>query len=150
MTQCTFANYYLFSTIEGPNITWVIQDDEKLFSPLDCIIDNSISYGMGYDVNIGDNEGNNIYMRNCLLKSDGKDDAHFINCVWEGDPKFYTVREDYIFDYRLRNESDAIARGNRSYCPDKARYDRYGNDRFARTGLDLGAYVWIESHDEEQ
>ena len=64
--------------------------------------------------------------------------------------KFYTVREDYIFDYRLRNESDAIARGNRSYCPDKARYDRYGNDRFARTGLDLGAYVWIESHDEEQ
>ena len=149
MTQCTFANYYLFSTIEGPNISWVIQDEDKTFSPLDCIIDNSISYGMGYDVNIGDNEGNNIYMRNCLLKSDGEDDAHFINCVWEGDPKFYTVREDYIFDYRLRNESDAIARGNRSYCPEKARYDRYGNDRFAGTGIDLGAYVWVEAPEDD-
>lgn len=149
MTQCTFANNYLFSTIEGPNITWVIQDDEKTFSPLDCIIDNSISYGMGYDVNIGDNKGNNIYMRNCLLKSDGEDDSNFINCVWKGDPKFYAVREEYNFDYRLRNKSDAIARGNRSYCPEKARYDRYGNDRFARSGIDLGAYVWVEAPEDD-
>ena len=53
-----------------------------------------------------------MYMRYCLFKSSGTNDAHFINCVWEGDPCFLTVREDYIFDYRLGNESDAIGKGN--------------------------------------
>jgi hypothetical protein len=84
-------------------------------------------------------------MRNCLLKSSGEDDNYFINCVWSGDPKFYTEREEYIFDYRLRDGSDAIARGDRSLCPTSARFDRYGMDRFAAEGLDIGAYVWVPS-----
>ena len=77
------------------------------------------------------------------MKSPGKDDAHFINCVWEGDPQFLTLRDDYIFDYRLGNESDAIGKGNPDLCPAEARYDRYGNDRSARGAIDLGAYVWV-------
>ncbi|MDO4510926.1 MAG: hypothetical protein Q4B68_03800, partial [Bacteroidales bacterium] len=68
-----------------------------------------------------------------------------------GDPKFYVNREKYIFDYRLMNESDAIARGDRSLCPESARYDRYGNDRFASgSATDLGAYVWIPGKAEEE
>ena len=68
--------------------------------------------------------------------------------MWGGDPKFYTEREEYIFDYRLHNGSDAIARGNRSYCPDAARYDRYGVDRFTNDGIDIGAYTWVKEPEE--
>ena len=143
MVNCTFANYYLFSAISEPIVNvWKDHVTEEVL-PLTCYLDNCIIYGLASDINVGVLDDYDVYLRNCLLKSDGEDDAHFINCVWKGDPKFYTVREDYIFDYRLHNESDAIARGDRSLCPESARYDIYGNDRFARDGIDLGAYVWI-------
>ena len=60
-----------------------------------------------------------------MLKSAGTDDAHFINCVWEGNPQFLTVRDDHFFDYRLGNESDAIGKGNAALCPSEARYECY-------------------------
>ena len=150
-TQCTFANYYLFAPIEGPNIAFFENDETGSYSPLDCKMVNCISYGLGYDVNLGDMTGTNIWIYNSLFKSDGNDDDHFFNCVWKGDPKYYVNREKYIFDYRLKNGSDAIARGDRSLCPESARYDRYGNDRFATGGAtDLGAYVWVPGTDEEE
>lgn len=150
-TQCTFANYYLFAAIEGPNIAFFENDEQNSLSPLDCKIMNCISYGLGYDVNLGDMSGTNIWVYNSLFKSSGNDDDHFFNCVWAGDPKFFVNRDKYIFDYRLMNESDAIGRGDASLCPESARFDRYGNDRFATgTATDLGAYVWIKTNDTEQ
>lgn len=143
MVNCTFANYYLFSAISEPIVNvWKEHVTEQVL-PLTCYLDNCIIYGLAGDINAGVLDDYDVYLRNCLLKSAGEDDDHFINCVWSADPKFYTVREDYIFDYRLHNESDAIGRGDRSLCPDAARYDFYGNDRFANQGIDLGAYVWI-------
>ncbi len=143
MINCTFANYYLFSAISEPIVNvWKEHVTEQVM-PLTCYLDNCIIYGLAGDINAGVLDDYDVYLRNCLLKADGEDDAHFINCVWKGDPLFYTVREDYIFDYRLHNESGAIGRGDRSLCPDHARYDRYGNDRLARDGIDLGAYVWV-------
>lgn len=150
-TQCTFGNYYLFAPIDGPNIAFFENDEAGSLSPLDCKIINCISYGLGYDVNLGDMTGTNIWIYNTLFKSTGNDDDHFFNCVWAGDPKYYVNRDKYIFDYRLRNESDAIARGDRSLCPESARYDRYGNDRFASgSATDLGAYVWVPGNDDEE
>ena len=58
--------------------------------------------------------------------------------------------KDYIFDDRLKNESDAIGKGDMMRCPDAARFDMLGNDRFASGSLDLGAYVWIEQKEEEK
>ena len=147
LTQCTFANFYLFSAIKGSNITLFNQDEAKQFAPMDCRVVNCISYGLGYDINdIASSKkivGTSIYFYNTLFKSSGNDDTHFFNCVWEGDPKFYVDREKYIFDYRLMNESAAIGKGDRSLCPEVARYDRYGQDRFSRDAIDLGAYVWV-------
>ena len=60
------------------------------------------------------------------------------------------MRDDYLFDYRLGNESDAIGKGNPDLCPSEARYDRYGNDRLAKGAVDLGAYVWTYIPDEEE
>ncbi len=145
LVQCTIANYYLFSAIEGANIVLFNQDKAKTFRPLDCKIINCISYGLGLDINdiAKDLNETNIWIHNTLFKSDGNDDAHFFNCVWKGDPKFLVNRDKYVFDYRLDNKSDAIGKGDRSLCPESARYDRFGNDRFTRNAIDLGAYVWV-------
>ena len=145
-SNCTFANYYLFNAIGGPivSLNSIYLGDTSGVDDMDATFDNCILYGNTSELNIGDFAGTNIYFRNCLLKSKGDDDSNFINCKWGSDPKFYTVRNDYIFDYRIKNESDAIGAGDNAYCPSLARYDRYGNDRFLNGNVDLGAYVWIE------
>lgn len=146
--NCTFANYYLFSAIDGPILNLMNKFDDGSSTHFQGSFDNCIFYGNTGDLNVNELNDIGIYLRNCLLKSSGKDDEFFINCVWAGDPKFYTEREEYIFDYRLHNGSDAIARGNRSYCPDAARYDRYGVDRFTNDGIDIGAYTWVKEPEE--
>lgn len=143
LTQCTLANFYLFAAIDGPILFLVINDEEGQLTPLTATIDNCVLYGNCDDINMGDLTGTNVLLRNCLLKSAGTDDDNFIACRWKGDPKFYTEREKYIFDYRLRNTSDAIAGGNRALCPESARYDLYGQDRWVRDGIDIGAYAWV-------
>ena len=149
LVNCTLANYYLFAAPAEPILNvWKDHATEQVL-PLTAYFDNCVIYGLASDINVGVLDDYDVYLRNCLLRSNGTDDTRFINCVWAGDPKFYTVREDYVFDYRLHNESDAIGRGNRDLCPDGARYDRFGNDRFARPDLDLGAYVWIPEVKEE-
>ncbi len=141
--NCTFANYYLFAAIEGPILNLETEYDDGTTAPFDGHFDNCIFYGNTSELNMNALDGYNVIMRNCLFKSNGEDDSCFINCMWDADPMFYTEREKYIFDYRLRDGSDAIARGDRSYCPESARYDRYGVDRFAGEGHDIGAYVWV-------
>ncbi len=148
--NCTLANYYLFAAIEGPILNLETTWEDGSEAVFDAYFDNCIFYGNNTaDLNVNELDGLNVYLRNCLLKSEGQDDACFINCVWAADPKFYTEREKYIFDYRLHNGSDAIARGDRSMCPASARYDRYGVDRFAAEGHDIGAYVWVPEPDAE-
>lgn len=145
--NCTFANYYLFSAIDRSIVTleYLMPADKRGDTPLMIArFDNCIIYGNSSDINIGDLTGCDVLIRNTLLRSDGTDDANFINCRWGGDPKFFTIREEYIFDYRLHDTSDAIALGNPEVCSERMRYDLYGNDRLASQGIDAGAYVWIK------
>lgn len=149
--NCTLANYYLFSAIDGAilGLGYVLPEEEQQGVPLmDGRFDNCVIYGIAKDINIGDLTGSNVLLRNCLLKSAGEDDDNFINCVWEGDPMYFTIREDYIFDYRLKNESMAIGKGDASLCPVDATLDRYGVNRFAGEAFDIGAYVWVKQEEE--
>lgn len=143
-THCTFANYYLFSALGGPSVQFAhVSADEKTglddgsglpytsASFVNCII-----YGNDTDLSHGDLKGTSINFRKCLLKSKGSDDDNFITCIWESDPLYYTERSEYIFDYRLRPESPAIAAGD----PTDAGPDWYGQPRTT----DLGAYVYTE------
>ena len=141
LVNCTFTNYYLFAVPSDPIVNFFYEDGGVPFPT--GYVDNCILYGMAQEINIGDLTDTDLYLRNCLMKLPGTDDDHFINMVWEADPKFLVQRDDYIFDYRLGNESDAIARGNSSYCTTRARYDRYGTDRLAGEGFDIGAYAWV-------
>lgn len=149
-SQSTFANYYLFAAIGGPAITFdhfsYDTEDETGLPLMSARIDNSIIYGLGSDLSHGDLTGSDILIRNCLLKSRGTDDDNFISCVWESNPLYYTVRNEYFFDYRLHDDSPAIGVGDPELIgPDGSR-DGYGLDR----GLtpDLGAYVYTPEEKE--
>lgn len=154
MSQCTFANYYLFKAPKEPIVNvFDVEYNDGSIGKLKAYFDNCILYGLASEINKGDLEEFDVYLRYCMLRSNGKDDNHFINCVWNADSAsmpFLTVRDDYYFDYRLRNESDAIGMGNPDLCPPEARFDRYGNDRqsSASGAVDLGAYVWVPQTEE--
>ena len=134
INHCTFANYYLFSAIGGAALQFAHYNAESAVegstTPFTrAEVTNSVLYGLGTDIYPGNLDGTEIYLRYCLLKSNGTDDANFLNCIWGQDPLYYTVREDYIFDYRLRPASPAIAAGNPALTLADARIDPYGVDR---------------------
>ena len=149
--HCTFANYYLFSYIMGPAIAFSHindkTDDDSGAPRTEAEITNSIIYGLGSDLSHGDLTNTRIYLRNCLLKSAGSDDDNFINCVWDADPLYYTVRNEYIFDYRLHDESPAIGKGDASLNQPEAATDAYGLQR--GPAPNLGAYVYTPEEKEE-
>ncbi|MBQ9555340.1 MAG: hypothetical protein IJV05_03865 [Muribaculaceae bacterium] len=151
VSQCTFTNNYLFAVPTRPIVNvFDVEYSNGTTGKIKAYFDNCILYGMSSEINEGDLGNFNVYLRYCLLKSAGNDDDHFINCVWEADPCFLVQRDDYIFDYRLGNESDAIGKGNPALCPAEGRYDRYGRDRLARGAIDLGAYVWEPIPEDEE
>lgn len=146
---CTFANNYLFTAIAGPAIAFAHvssdpktgADDESGLPYLKADISNSIIYGLGTDFSHGSLEGTEVRVRRCLIRAEGEDDNEFVNCIWGEDPLYYTVRNDYLFDYRLRPESPAIGAADASLFPaDFPAADFYGEPR----RNDLGAYVFTE------
>jgi hypothetical protein len=143
--HCTFANYYLFSALGGEAVQFdhfsADTDDGTGMPYLRADFTNSIIYGNGTDLSHGDFTDTSVTIRHCLLKSAGSDDDNFIECLWDTDPLYYTVREDYYFDYRLKPDSPAIAAGDRSLTATEAATDRYGLKR--GTSPDLGAYVFV-------
>ncbi len=150
MSHCTFANNYLFAVPTLPLVNvFNVEYTNGAIGKIRAYFDNCILYGLCTELNESKLDDFDVYMRYCLFKSAGDNDKHFINCVWEGDPCFLTVRDDYHFDYRLGNESDAIGKGDPAFCPAEGRYDRYGNDRLAKGSVDLGAYVWTYVPEEE-
>ena len=148
--HCTFANNYLFTVIGGPAVQFShLSSDEKTgfddgsgLPYVKADISNSILYGLGTEVSHGDLTGTDVYIRRCLMKSEGTDDDNFINCIWNEDPLYYTVREDYIFDYRLKPESPAIGSADPQLTLPAASKDFYGLPRGSQP--DLGAIVFTE------
>ena len=134
LNHCTLANYYLFSAVSGALLN-VDADD------VSGDVSNCILYGNGAIVTPGDLFGRDFYIRSSLLKPNGTDDDNFIGILWGKDPKFYTVRSDYYFDYRLRDESPAIAAAIPTLMLPEATLDYFGNYRGAEP--DLGAYVYV-------
>ncbi len=145
INHCTLANYYLFSAISGAalqlNQLNADTDDKSGLPYMSAKVDNCIIYGIGQDISHGDLTGTSILIRNTLLKSEGTDDDNFIKCLWGKDPLFYTVRNDYYFDYRIQPESPAIAAADPTLTAQQSKTDRYGNIQPAAP--DLGAYVYV-------
>ena len=155
LTNCTASNYYLFSAITGPAFYFIHTDvnhsnqEDMLESSrpfVDAQIVNSIVYGSMMECNMADLTGTNIYFNRCLMKSVGTDDEHFIDMIWGEDPLFYTVREEYIFDYRVHPESPAV--GMSAALGDALPMtDFYGAPRMSPATL--GAYEPYAAPEEE-
>ncbi len=148
IVNCTLSNYYLFSAITGPLLKLLhtdadhAQTDTATEEPsalpyLKAQVQNSILYGASADLNMSDLSQTDVYISNSLLRSDGKDDEHFINILWGADPLFYTVRSEYIFDYRIHPDSPAIGLSKPALLPLPAT-DFYGAPR--TDPAPLGAY----------
>ena len=73
----------------------------------------------------------------------GSDDDNFTNCLWETDPLFRTVREDYIFNYRLQEDSPVKAAGDPALVTPEVLYDMDGVDRLRDGAPSLGAYQYV-------
>lgn len=138
---CTASNHYLFASAGGA--AWTFVDPENTedwagISPTRALITNSITWGIGDDVSPADLTGQQIVFNRCLFRSKGTDDDNFIECIWDADPLFYTEREKYIFDYRLRPDSPAIGAAYPALSDRPLATDFYGTPRAA----DLGAYAF--------
>lgn len=152
--HCTFANNYLFTAIGGAAVqfshlsadTKTGLDDGSGLPYAAADFSNCILYGLGSEVSHGDLTGTDVYFRRCLLRSNGEDDDNFLMCVWDEDPLYYTVRNDYLFDYRVKPDSPAIGAADATLTLPEAATDRYGMPRGATP--DLGAYVYTEPEEE--
>ena len=146
-SQCTISNYYLFSGSGEPllYLSHLYPDDRIGNSAplMQADFGNCILYGMRSSINTSSLADTNVYLRYVLLKENGEDDDHFILCLWGKDPLFYTVREDYYFNYRLRPESPAIAAGNPTLVAAPTLTDIDGLPRLSAGAPDLGAYVYV-------
>lgn len=143
---CTTSNHYLFSAISGAAWSFPEVTDYELtreMQPTKALITNSIIYGLGADVAPGDLSGHEIYFRRCLIKSDGVDDENFTDTMWGVDPLFYTIRSEYLFDYRLKPDSPAVGAAFPEYSDNSPAVDYYGVTRTS----DLGAYVFVPPYE---
>lgn len=144
--HCTIANYYLFTVLGGPAIQFAhlnaddADEESEGRQYLKADFTNTIIYGNGTELSHGDLTGTGVTLRRCLLKSEGTDDDNFINCLWDTDPLYYTVRNEYIFDYRLQPDSPAIGASDPAYDIYGFTADRYGIP--VTTPADLGAYTF--------
>ncbi len=140
--QCTLSNHYLFSAIS--EAAWNIVTPEDGVTETALLATNCITWGLGQELLPKDISGRPIVFERCLFRSAGTDDDNFVNCLWDADPLFYTVRGDYYFDYRLKPESPAIGAADPSLSECPLAVDFYGVARAA----DLGAYVFVEREDD--
>ncbi len=131
LDRCTIANYYLFSA-PGGAIVGIGEAD-------DVHITNSIIYGLGESISPAKLDKSPVVIERCLLGDKGSDDDNFLRCIWDSDPLFYTVREDYLFDYRVQDASPAYGMSDPEVALPESETDFYGVSR--NTLLTLGAFV---------
>ncbi|MDE6291515.1 MAG: hypothetical protein K2M16_08280, partial [Muribaculaceae bacterium] len=143
--QCTMANYYLFAISPESILTLSYlnrAESSGITNPLmKASFDNCIIYGITSPLTPGDLADTDVYMRNVLLGVGGSDDDHFISCVWNENPEFETVRDEYLFNYRLKDDSPAIGAGNAAYVTPQCLKDMDGIDRLEWGNPALGAYA---------
>lgn len=146
--QCTFANNYLFSVITSPLVTLEHAVPDEEIAPtipwMNAEFRNCILYGIPDDINIDELTGSNVFFRYCSFKSEGTDDDNFLNSLWNTDPMFHTIREDYYFNYRLQPDSPVKEAGDPSFVTEDAMFDMDGINRLSLGNPSLGAYQFVQ------
>lgn len=139
-TQCTIANNYLFSAITSPLLDFP-SDEKTGKTSMNAEFRNCVIYGLVRGISDINYDETGIFFQNVSYKENGVNNAHFIDCLWNCDPLFLTDRAEYIFDYRVREDSPVIGKGNPAFVTSECRYDMDGVDRLASGNPTLGAYA---------
>lgn len=143
--QCTMANNYLFAISPESIVTLShLMADETSGVPdplMKAEFKNCIIYGITSPLSPGDLNNTEVYLRNVLLGVEGTDDDHFIACLWNENPLFETIRNEYYFNYRLQEDSPAIAAGNPEFVSQICLIDMDGQNRLEGGNPALGAYA---------
>lgn len=132
----TVANYYLFAAIAYPLVNLSHYNsksavEESSLPYMTAQFSNCIFYGLGQDINTGNLDDTQVTINRTVFKSEGQDDNNFISCLWGIDPLYVTVRDEYLFDYRLKPESTVLEAGDGSLTLPEAMTDFYGTPRAA-------------------
>lgn len=131
--RCTIANWYLF---KWPDMAIVELPDAP---NTHANFSNSIIYGRDRAVGeYPDVENADIWFRRCMFKSDGTDDARYLQCLWDQDPALEFSLTDYTFPYTPMPASPALDAALPEFDhPQLTPLDRHARPR----GLTLGAYA---------
>lgn len=143
ISQCTFANEYLFSIPTDAMLTLKqVKEDStnQEATPMSARLGNCVFYGLAPDISPGDLTGTDVVLERCSFKSAGSNDDNFIDCLWDCDPLFRTVRDDYHFDYRLQENSPVIGKGFPALTAPETDHDMYGIPRLNPGPPSLGAF----------
>ncbi len=151
MSQCTFANNYLFGIPTGVILALDgLKQSETYSAPtMKATFNNSIISGLGSPISPGDLADTDVYLNYVLFGVTGDNDEHFLNCLWDKDPLFLTVRTDYYFNYHVRLDSPAVSAGNPMYVTPMCLYDMDDIDRLSLGAPTLGAYAGLAPAETE-
>lgn len=153
--QCTVANNYLFSAISGPllELDHIMPTDEEPESDkpwMTLSFDNGIVYSPYVSpLNKGDLTGSDVKFNHTCFGTKGDPDDNFINCLWETDPDFCTIRSDYYFNYHVLPDSPVIGTGSPELIPAQSETDIDGVPRLDGGSVTPGAYARPEEVIEE-
>ncbi|MGL4993821.1 MAG: choice-of-anchor Q domain-containing protein [Bacteroidales bacterium] len=137
--HCTLADYYPFATTRGAALQVAGDSDTEL------LVANSIIYGRVRDeVKIDANtESNSILFHNCLIRKSEENSDSWVNTIWNKDPLFSLIGENYNFDFRIKEDSPAVDSGNSEYTTLNI-FDFYGVNRLDSNAPDIGAFEYKE------
>ena len=137
-----------------------------------CIIDGSLSpdttskyqgeilFSTGIDYIDGHDEQFNYRFNHCVIKTKKVDNERFNEVVFVDNPKEESMKYvkngkneddlyDYIYDFRLSDESLGIGKADRSIA-EQFPVDRYGVDRLtSEFGPSIGAYEYVPEENNE-
>ncbi len=154
-THCTLTNLYSFGMVQDNAIHLSNYKSDEAWNPIEMPLtkadfNNCIVWGKrSLEINL-DQVSEHQYpdtpfhhhFNHCLLKAAGEDDENFSNTIWNEDPLFLAVGEDYIYDFRIDSLSPARQKGNPTYS-NSYPIDLAGNPRIGTP--DIGAYQWVEN-----
>lgn len=132
--RSTLANWYLFKWPDMAIVEFL--DAENTHAEFV----NSIIYGR--DTPVGDYsetpETADIWFKRVCFAVEGKDDARYLNCIWEQDPLLDYDLKKYTFDYLPLPDSPILTAADSTLDhPELPATDRHGRPRAAT----LGAYA---------
>lgn len=153
-SHCTFANYstsHQAPSLRMSNFYEDIDGNEQLRPMENADFENCIIYGrIQSEIEIEESENTtfNYKFNNCLLKIkesnyDLSNSAHFVNNIYNEDPRFVQTMSAWEYNYQLDTLS-AAQNNAAANIANQYPYDILGTYRFNDQGPDIGAYERIE------